>query len=68
MSLLSKDMLAVRNRKKLRHHGFLLAGLVADKQSNPADAIDFRLLDGPHLPDTGLVVAPTGLQKALTVS
>jgi hypothetical protein len=60
-----KDVLIVGQDEELGRDNLLLAGLVAYQQGYPADAIDFSLLDGPHLPDTGLIVAPTGLQKGV---
>ncbi len=65
MSSPAKMCLPSGRTKNWSRDELLLAGLVAHQQGHLADAIDFRLLDGPHLPDTGLIVAPTGLQKGV---
>ena len=44
--------------KNAKRQGLLLAGLVADEDDHLADAVDGGLLDGLHLPDAVVVVAP----------
>ena len=59
------DVLAVGKDKELKRRRLLLAGLVAHVDHDFADALDRRLQDGLHLPDAGVVVAPTGLQEGV---